>query len=745
MKKLKPYLTGLWYSLPVQLLLIHFKRYQVLLLFWFILFATINGSFMHRFGAHMLFLYPEYLGEVNALSLALVGTAVAIFIMSWNITTFILHGRHIRFLATTTQPFLKYCINNSIIPAVFLIFYFIKAALYDKVQELLSFSEIMWLAGGFFAGFSMAIAIGFTYFFGADRTIYRFMSPGIKEELIRHKNKFETNNGKRERGVVRVDWYLSATLRLRRPRSVKHYTETFIDHIFKQHHLAALFSILFAFSSLITIGFFLDNVYFQLPAAASITVFFAILIAVAGAFSYFLESWALLFVLILFLGLNILYQKNILDPRNKAYGLNYTKTGSLPLYNKKCLNETANPLAVKTDSLAYINSLNEWKRRQATDKPVFFIASVSGGGSRAAAFTVNVLRSLDSITNNSITPKLFLINGASGGMIGAAWYRELYLKKLQGAITESQLTQYADDISGDLLNPLFTSFVARDLLAPPQRFTYHNIKYIKDRGYAFEQKLNANTHGWMNKSLQDYKEAEDKAIIPRLFINAVITRDGRKLIMSTRPVRFMMQPLLNTLSDSNADPDAVDFMSYFSNQNPGQLGLLSALRMNATFPYILPNVWLPTRPVIDVMDAGFRDNTGIESSLKFLYYFRQWLKDNCSKIVLVQISDKIQGGWDNPYESNSIFDLVTKPALLTQTTLFRFQEYTQLRQIEWFHTLYGEGFNRVLFTYRPINKDAAATLSFHLTQREKLDLKASLRNRENTAAFLRVKTLLNSQ
>src|SRR4029079_7117625 len=105
----QPYLNGFWYSLPVQLLLLHFKRYQVLLLFWFILFSTVNGTFMHRFGAHMLYLYPEYLGHVNALSLSLVGVAVAIFVMSWNITTFILHNKHIRFLATTTQPFLKYC------------------------------------------------------------------------------------------------------------------------------------------------------------------------------------------------------------------------------------------------------------------------------------------------------------------------------------------------------------------------------------------------------------------------------------------------------------------------------------------------------------------------------------------------------------------------------------------------------------------------------------------------------------
>jgi hypothetical protein len=57
------------------------------------------------------------------------------------------------------------------------------------------------------------------------------------------------------------------------------------------------------------------------------------------------------------------------------------------------------------------------------------------------------------------------------------------------------------------------------------------------------------------------------------------------------------------------------------------VNILSALRMNATFPYVLPNVWLPTNPIIDVMDAGLRDNFGQESSLRFIEVFKDWLKE----------------------------------------------------------------------------------------------------------------------
>ena len=43
---MKAWLRGFYYSFPVQLLFLHFRKYQVLLVFWFILFTVVNGSFM---------------------------------------------------------------------------------------------------------------------------------------------------------------------------------------------------------------------------------------------------------------------------------------------------------------------------------------------------------------------------------------------------------------------------------------------------------------------------------------------------------------------------------------------------------------------------------------------------------------------------------------------------------------------------------------------------------------------------
>ena len=116
---MKTFIQNFFYSFPIQLLLLHLRKAQVLLIFWLILFLTLTGNFMKIFGANALFLAPEYLGNVNAAAAAIVGMATAVFIMSWNITTFILHSKRFRFLATNSKPFLKYCVNNSIIPICF--------------------------------------------------------------------------------------------------------------------------------------------------------------------------------------------------------------------------------------------------------------------------------------------------------------------------------------------------------------------------------------------------------------------------------------------------------------------------------------------------------------------------------------------------------------------------------------------------------------------------------------------------
>jgi hypothetical protein len=740
---MKAWLRGFFYSFPVQLLFLHFRKYQVLLIFWFVLFSTVNGTFMRTFGADSLYLAPEYLGNVNALGAGIVGIAIGMFIMSWNIASFILFSRHFRFLAATTNPFLRYCINNFVIPLAFLIFYFIKAFLFIRYKELIPAAEYLMLAGGFLLGLLLILFISFIYFFRADRSIYRRMMPVIRnpKEYIRHLKPGELPPS--ESKIIKVEWYLETPMSVKKTRDVSHYTRDFIENIFKRHHFAAVLSVFAAFLFLIGIGFLQDSAFFQIPAAASITVFFAILIGVAGAFTYFLQSWSVPYLIGLIIILNLFYTWDWIDPRNKAFGLKYSNIKERPAYTREHILAMASAKNISEDSLNMIHVLENWKRKQGEEKPLFVIVNTSGGGHRSATFTMSILQRLDSVTNGEMMKKTFLITGASGGMIGASYFRELYLRKQKGEKIHLQDKKYVDDISGDLLNPLFSSFVARDLISPSLKFEVGPYIYVKDRAYSFESKLNKNTNGFLNKQLKDYKEDERNATIPLAFYNSVVSRDSRKMIISTQPVRFMMRSRYDSTTLPGMDPDVIDFTSFFEKQDPFNLRILTALRMNATFPIVLPNVWLPSDPVIDVMDAGLRDNYGQETGLRFLEFFDDWISQNTRGVLIIQLRDRPSGGWDYPYVTENIGDHATKPFLMLQHNWFKTMEYFQNDLLSYYAQRATHKINKITFQYATEKQEDKAALNFHLTQREKKNIMSSpdfLFNKEN---FNKVVNLLS--
>ena len=732
---MKKYIIGIYYSLPVQLVLLHTKKYQLLLLFWYLLFATVSGNFMHIYGANSLFLAPEYLGEVSLLSTTIVGFAVAVFIIGWNITTFILHSKHILFLATTAQPFLKYCINNSIIPISFLIYYLYYSIDYGIHKELISAGQILLLIVGFLGGLILSILIAFTYFFGADKSIYRFMSPAMKMESQRYLERIKNNPLAKQKYKVRVDWFLSARFHLRKPRDVRHYSQPFLDSIFKRHHFAAALSIVIAFMTLIAVGYFSDDRIFQIPAAASITLLFAILIAVIGALSYFLRNWGLILILTFYIGVNYLFQEGYLDLRNRAYGLNYNNIQERPIYNQENVMKLCTPAQIEYDKNNFIHILNNWKSRQQTSKPYFIIINTSGGGTRSATFTMNVLQRLDSLTKGNFMRNVFMINGASGGMMGAAYFRELYAEKVRGKSINLQDHTYVQNISKDLLNPIFSSFITRDLASPAKYFSVGNYSYVKDRAYAFEEKLNENTQYLLGKSLKDYVVEEAQAKIPMMIFNAAITRDGRKLIVGTQPMTFLMCGKHDSTQLTLPDADAIDFVSLFKKQDPYNLRILTALRMNATFPYVLPNVWLPTNPIIDVMDAGLRDNYGQETSLRFLQVFKNWIAENTSGVLLIQITDRPMAQWAKTPLSNSILQPLVTPFLLLQKNWHTLQAYFENDQLNYWKEAAGSTFRHFNFQYVASSDEAHASLSFHLTPAEKVDIAGALDNPANTKIF----------
>ncbi len=737
---MKSLFSNIFYSFPVQLFILHFRKYQVLLIFWLILGSTVNGGFMKSFGADALFFVPEYLGNVNALSAALLGMGMGIFFMSWNITTFILHTKRFKFLAAASKPFLKYCVNNSLLPLLFLLFYLTRSLQFNFNKELLTTGEELALIGGFLAGLISLLAFSFAFFFGADRQILRTIAPVIADSKV-FKANFDLSKKAQVDGFgMKVKSYLGLDLKPLKVRAVTHYSENFLDTIFKRHHFAAITVIILAFTFLITAGFFLDHKIFQVPAAVSITIFTAIMVAVIGALTYFLQSWSVLFVIVLLAVLDFMFEKEWIDTRNKAYGLNYLNKTERPVYSNYSLQQLCTAAIIEKDKSNMIAILNNWKKKQSSDKPKMVFLNVSGGGLRSATFVMNMLQQINSVTNCSLMQQTFLISGASGGMLSATYYRELYRNKNNGNAATLNKPEYINDITRDLLNPVFTSLVSRDIFSPAQKFAVGPYNYVKDRGYAFEQSLNENAGNTLGASISSYAKDEWEASIPLVIFNSVITRDGRKMMICSQPLSFMMKPY-GAEKDSLASPDAVDFAALLKKQNPQNLRLLTALRMNATFPLVLPNVWLPTTPIIDVMDAGLRDNFGQETTLRFIDNFKEWIAENTSGVVIVQLMDRIKNNWQQPLETGTVTDILIRPATMLQHNWYKLQDYFQTDQFNYLKANTNFKMDRLTFMYVPAKEDKTAALNFHLTAAEKKDVIASFYtgyNQQTLKEFLKL-------
>ena len=464
------------------------------------------------------------------------------------------------------------------------------------------------------------------------------------------------------------------------------------------------------------------------------------MIGAIGALSYFLQSWSLPFAIVLLLVVNTLFKLGVIDPRNKAYGLNYSNGPERPAYNMAALQAMCTPKKMEDDKQNMVEILERWKAKQSSSKPLMVFINVSGGGLRSAVFTMHCLQELDKLTAGNLMKQTFLMTGASGGMLAATYYRELCRKSIVEPTLNRNDKKYVEAISGDLLNPVFTSLTARDILAPSQKFKAGNFFYVKDRGYAFEKKLIDNTQGLLQLPLAATATDEKKATIPLLFFNAVVKSDGRKVVMSTQPVSFMMKGA--GAENLGQGPDAIDFATMFAQQQPMQMRLSTALRMNATFPYVLPNVWLPSNPVIDVMDAGLRDNYGQETTLRFLDHFKDWIKEKTGGVLVLQIRDHAIENWSEPFETNNMVDFVLTPATMLQHNWFKLQDYFQNDKYSYFTNNYDSAITRVNVIYLPQKNDKMAALNLHITSSEKKDVLLSFNNAMNNVAIKKVTEML---
>ncbi|RYE26387.1 MAG: hypothetical protein EOP51_00485 [Sphingobacteriales bacterium] len=739
-------IRGVYRFLPVQLFFLHFRKYQFLLIFWAVLIFTLTGNFASSFGASTLFLVPEYAGTTNFLSMFLLGCAMGVFIMAWHITTFIIHSQRVPFMGATRHAFLKYCINNSLLPGLFLIFYTILSIRFQWRNEQAGIGRIITIQLGFYLGLSIVIFTSFLYFFRVDRDLLkivlsRITNPAIIREIIPYDSlDYEID-------IIRADTYLTGHFKVRKCSELDAYHPRLLRTVLRRHHRNAITAAIFSVLLLIISGWFIEEPLLRLPAGAGFLILFSIIMSITGAVKYLLRSWEVLGWIVIITFISVMVSRQVFDLRSKAYGMNYTEDHQ-PTYDYEHLKSVFTPARYENDKKLEEQRLDKWKQLQANDttgKPPVIIISVSGGGSRSAYWTFRCLQYLDSATNGQISKSTVMLTGASGGMIGASYWRELHKQHAEGKLPELYNTHYQENVGKDLLNSIIFSFASVDLVSPFSKVKIDGYSYNKDRGYAMEQELIYNTEGALGKKIRDYHSAEAAATIPAMIVNTTIINDGRKLMIGALPLGYLTQPEY-ALNDSVHKPaiDAIDFGAFFHSQDPYNLRLATALRMNATFPYILPVVKLPGTPAINVMDAGFRDNFGMEVASRYMFAMRNWLTQNAGKVIYLEIRDTKEHEIFPSSEMKSLGQMLLDPVFVIQQKWEPFQSYYHGYIKDYAPYFLDKKLEVISMQYMPEENEKAAALNFHLTAKEKNGILASIYQSENQYAVKRLVQLLDT-
>lgn len=752
------------YFFPFQLLVLHLKKNHLLLFTWLLLFGYITESVGVKYGVPYLFLYPEYFGEVGFLSYAITGFALGGFITAFNLYSYAMHGYRFPFIATLARPFLKFNINNAVIPGLFVLTFLWCSGRFQYTKELVPLAAIIIHLTGFIFGILLFLALALLYFTRTNTDIIKMLGTDAEHikpveplmDIIGPQHDLPPQRKVEQRKAMRwlrrqqrsekwrVETYLTPRLRIMLARSSAHYDKELLRDVLWQNHInGAIFEVVLVLT-FIALGAFSEFRFFAIPAGASAFLLLTMFIMVISALFSWLQGWTGTVIIAVILGLNLLSQHTDFLYDNHAYGLDYTVEPAT--YDRATIFALAHDTAAaRSDARALVGTLERWKAdneglQPDGTKPPLVIVNTSGGGLRATLWTLLCLQHADSLLGGNLMERTALVTGSSGGLIGAVYYRQLYLARQEGMDIDPNDPAILDEVSTDMLNPLAFSFVTNDMFVRYRSVSDGDLHYTLDRGYTFERRLNENTRGLLDVRLNDLVDPEREARIPLMAMAPASINDGRRLVIASQPMAFLTNIVPDREVRNTGQPEAIEFQRMFQDQDAGELKLTSALRMNATFPYITPLVTLPSEPAMRVMDAGLRDNYGYRISLAFLHTFRDWIAANTSGVVVIQMRDT-QKELDVKPSNSSLLSRVLDPLGSVYDNVVRVQD-----QDYDFMLNQASGWMEVPMEVIDIQlrhtDDDQISLSWHLTALERSRVLRSIGSAENQAAFERLQQLI---
>ena len=729
---------------PLQLLFGHLKYNLFATSFWILLFLIVSDNLGFHYGIPFLFYSPEYNGEIGIVSFGLLGFAFGGFTAAFNTYSYMKMGNKYPFLATLSRPFLLFSLNNAIIPLVFNCFFIYRFSTFQLTEEFATSAEVYKYVFSYLVGFTLFIVFTILYFFPVNRNVFKLLGDVISVDEDENSGSFMHN---------KIDWshyfsyqkdriyiYLFSIYKLRKSRSIKHYDKELLKSVLSKTKINSSFFEIVTIIAFIVLGLLRDTPLFEVPAAMSFVTLLTIILMLFSALRSWVGYWSnVIFIGVLLVMNHMSLNTDFFQYKSYAYGLNYAPEKAVP-FNIESISElNLSAKEVNGAKKSYEQTMNHWKQQTGQQAPKMIFILTSGGGSRSALWTFSVLQQVETRLKGELFKHVHLISGASGGMLGAAYYRGLVLKDRTQHTQLSSKDKYTKNMSKDLLNKLIFSAYSNDIFYR-MKFNKYGNTYTKDRGYAFEQQLHSNTEHVLDVPLGAYKLPEKNALIPTMVFAPTIIDNGRRLLISSQNLSFLCQPK-NTLKGITNSHEYVDFQSFFKSNVPDSLRFGTILRMNATFPFVLPMVSMPTKPSVHIMDAGLRDNYGTKVMIDFIYSMREWIKRNTSGIIVLQIRDTKRMLRGDIVRNVSMMQKFTLPFGNMYDNFPKTQDFDQEQLMNVALQNLGFPVNYISFNLLEEQKKRIS-LSWHLTSQEKARVKKAFYSRGNKYAMYELTRLL---
>jgi len=685
-----------------------------------------------------LFLEPEYHGQVSGLSLYIIGVSLGLFTMAYEITCYILDGYRFFFITMLRRPFRMFVLNNIWLPLLFWVVYSILFLRFQQDGHRFSVGEMAFMLLCLWLGGFSVIGFGFAYFTFTDRSVLAEVGErlnmavgGLKRITILRRERQQIEQ------TTRVDSFLIWPWESRRvPFLGQRISTRSVQKVLSRNHTNAFFMIVFFLLLLVLLGVFQDQPAFQLPAGATVLLLCSVFIMLIGAVTFWFRRIGAFILIGLAVVLIWFNREGAGAGRNLVFGMNYTVPPAS--YDIRTIEALASDSVVQPDVEHGTRLLNNWLARYRalhgpTAKPRMLIITTTGGGLRSATWAVNCLQKIDSTLAGRLHETWRFTSGASGGMMGASYYRELMLTD------KALLQQRRNDpdniaaIGRDLLNRVSFSLIA-NLFVPHTTYLRLDDAEARDRGWGFEAQLMENTQAFAGRRLRDYAQPELQGHIPMFVYSPTIINDGRQLLISPQPISYLAQPARFNSVYANEVP-AVEFRRMFAKQGADNLRITSAIRMSASFPYILPFPELPSDPMIQVMDAGVYENFGVYLAIKYIYTFRDWIEKNTRGVVLLQLRDSPRRQTDFNLGEQTFFDRLAGALGSTYHSFAESKDFQNDDVTMYARQWLGVTLHELDLQYIPERPEKEASLNFHLTMREKRDIAESIRRPENRATL----------